>query len=200
ERMVHMILGQAYLIAGKFDQGKGEFEKAIQIDGSTPRAYALLGNCYLFKDDYAKAREYYQISHSKKAEGSAPFLPSYGQAFAYVYEGNYDSALKVLYAYREEYDKSPGFPGLSAVFIWNSIARLLLESGRAEEALKAYEKGYETVPGSSMSADDKIVWLGRLHHGKGRSLSKLGRHEEAWKEAEMVKKMIEDKGEKGKQN
>jgi tetratricopeptide (TPR) repeat protein len=41
--------------------------------------------------------------------------------------------------------------------------------------------------------------MGRMHHGIGRSLAKMGKHEDAWKEAELIKKMIEDGGEAGKQ-
>jgi tetratricopeptide (TPR) repeat protein len=199
ERMVQMMLGQVNMNGGKFDEAITHFEKAIQLDGSTPRAYGFIGNCHLLKADFAKAREMYQISLSKKASGTAPFLPYYGTVYTYVYEGNLEAALKVLYSYQDEYTKTGGIPNLPAVFIWNSIARLLLENGRPEEAIKAYERGYETVPGSSLSDLDKKIWLGRLHHGRGRSLSKLGKHEEAWKEAELIKKMIEEGGEQGKQ-
>ncbi|HET8648305.1 MAG TPA: hypothetical protein VFO85_22600, partial [Vicinamibacteria bacterium] len=38
-----------------------------------------------------------------------------------------------------------------------------------------------------------------LHHGKARTLAKMGQHEKAWAEAETVKKMIEDGGEPAKQ-
>jgi tetratricopeptide (TPR) repeat protein len=44
-----------------------------------------------------------------------------------------------------------------------------------------------------------MVWQGRLHHGRGRALAKLGKHEEAWKEAELIKKMIDENPERGKQ-
>jgi tetratricopeptide (TPR) repeat protein len=50
-----------------------------------------------------------------------------------------------------------------------------------------------------MPENDKKAWLGRMHHGKGRALAKMGKHAEAWKEAETIKKMIEDGGEAGKQ-
>ena len=65
--------------------------------------------------------------------------------------------------------------------------------------MKAYEKGYASVPGSSLPEDQKQVWLGRLQHGRCRVLAKLGKHEEAWTRALEVKKMIDDGGEAGKQ-
>ena len=45
------------LNTGKIDQAIPYFEKAIKLEGSLPRAYSFLGNCYLLKDNYAKARE-----------------------------------------------------------------------------------------------------------------------------------------------
>jgi hypothetical protein len=65
--------------------------------------------------------------------------------------------------------------------------------------MKAYEKGYESVPGSSLPEDQKQVWRGRLQHGRCRVLAKMGKREEAWDAALEVKKMIDDGGEAGKQ-
>jgi tetratricopeptide (TPR) repeat protein len=79
------------------------------------------------------------------------------------------------------------------------MARINLENGRLEEAMKAYEKGYESVPRSNLPEDQKQVWLGRLRHGKARTLAKMGKQQEAWAEAEAVRKMIEEGGEPAKQ-
>jgi tetratricopeptide (TPR) repeat protein len=199
ERMVQMMLGQVYLNQGKHDEAKAAFESAIRLDGSTPRAYNFIGNIYLLKGDYGKARELYQTSLSKRAPGTAPPGPSYGIAFTFLYEGNVKAGLGTLQALREDYVKTRAAADFPPVFIWNSIARVLLESGQAAESIKAYEKGYETVPASSMREQDKRIWLGRLHHGRGRALAKMGKHEEAWKEADLIKKMIDEGGDQGKQ-
>ena len=65
--------------------------------------------------------------------------------------------------------------------------------------MQAYEKGYESVPGSSLPEDQKQVWYGRLQHGRCRTLAKMGKHQEAWTEAQKIKKMIDDGGEPAKQ-
>ena len=65
--------------------------------------------------------------------------------------------------------------------------------------MKAYEEGYESVPGSNLPDDQKQVWLGRLQHGRCRVLAKMGRHAEAWTEALKVKTMIDEGGEPAKQ-
>lgn len=199
ERMVFMMLGQVYTNKGNVQQAKSAFERAIQLDGSTPRAYAFLGNIELLRDEYTRARGLFNQALDHKAAGTIPFGAHYGIAFSYLYEGKVDNALKTLYALRDEYEKTPGMQNLPSVFVWNSIGRLLLESGRPEESIKAYEKGYETVPGSQLSEQDKKLWLGRLHHGRGRALAKMGKHDSAWKEVELIKKMIDDAGEQGQQ-
>ena len=70
---------------------------------------------------------------------------------------------------------------------------------RFEPALAAYKKGYESVPGSSLSEDDKKTWLGRLHHGTARTHAKMGRHKEAMEGVEQVRQMILTGGETGRQ-
>jgi tetratricopeptide (TPR) repeat protein len=197
ERMVQMMLGQVNMNTGKLDDAKAAFDRALQIDDSTPRAHTFVGNVYLLKGDYGKAREKFKTALSKAPKDTAPFGPNYGLAYSYVYEGDIKSALKTLEAYQADYDRTSAQQNFPAVFIWNSIGRLYLENGQPEEALKAYEKGYATIPGSKLGENDKKTWLGRLHHGKGRALAKLGKHEEAWKEAEMIKTMIEENGKEG---
>jgi tetratricopeptide (TPR) repeat protein len=200
ERVLFMLLGQNLAGLGRHDEARAAYEQAIRISDRTPRAYSLLGNYHLLKGDYAKAREYYTIARGKMPKGVAPGATSYGIAFTHLYEGDVEQALKILTAFVDDYrNATVRFGELPEVFIWNSIARVNLENGRLEDAMKAYEKGFETVPGSKLSEDDKKIWLGRLHHGRGRTLARMGKHAEAWKEAETIKQMIAEGGERGKQ-
>jgi tetratricopeptide (TPR) repeat protein len=199
ERMVQMLLGQVYTNLGKFDEANAWFEKAAKLDGSTPRVYTFLGNNELLKGNYTKARDLFNTSLAKQVKGSAPFGPNYGLAYAYIYQGDIKSAVKTLEAYAADYQTSTQQQNFPAVFIWNSIARLHLEYGKGEDALKAYEKGYSTIPASNLDEMQKKIWLGRLHHGTARTLAKMGKRDEAWKEADVIKKMIEDGGKDGEQ-
>ena len=199
DRMVQMLLGQVYANLGKLVESNAAFERAIKLDGSTPRVYTFIGNNELLKGNYAKARELFSTSLAKQVKGSAPFGPNYGLAYSYIYQNDIKSAVKTLEAYAADYDTSTQQQNFPAVFIWNSIARLHLEYGKAEDAMKAYEKGYSTIPGSNLDDMQKKIWLGRLHHGKARTLAKMGKKEEAWKEAELIKKMIEEGGKDGEQ-
>ena len=199
DRMVQMLLGQVYTNLGKLDEANAAFERAIKLDGSTPRVYTFLGNNEVLRGNYAKAREFFNLSLSKQVKGSAPFGPNYGLAFAQIYQGNIKGAITTLEAYAADYQTSTQQQNFPAVFIWNSIARLHLEHGKPEDAMKAYEKGYSTIPGSNLDETQKKIWLGRLHHGKARTLAKMGKRDEAWKEAELIKKMIEEGGKEGEQ-
>lgn len=199
ERMVQMMIGQIYTTMGDLAKARKHFEHAIKIDGNTPRVYAFMGNLHLLQDDFAKAREYYNLGLSKKLPNTAPFGPASGLAFTYIYERKWDDAIKAMEMLRDDYVKAGNSAAFPEVFIWNSIGRMYLESGRPEQALAAYKKGYELVPGSNLDEQQKAIWRGRMMHGTGRSLAKLGRHDEAWKEAETLKKMIDDGGEAGKE-
>ena len=116
-----------------------------------------------------------------------------------MYEGKDDAALSALDTYLKEYRDSGQTQAFPEVFIWNSIARIHLENGRAEEAMKAYAKGYESVPESGIPEDQKQVWYGRLKHGRARTFAKLGQFDEARAEADAIHKMIEDGGETAEQ-
>ena len=136
DRMVLMLLGQVYTNLGKFDEANASFEKAIKLDGSTPRVYTFLGNNELLKGNYGKARELFNRSLAKQVKGSAPFGPNYGIAYSYIYQGDIKSAVKTLEAYAADYQTSTQQQNFPAVFIWNSIARLHLEYGTGDDAMK----------------------------------------------------------------
>jgi tetratricopeptide (TPR) repeat protein len=199
ERLVQVILGQIYQGASQPEKARAAFRRADEIGPASPRVRAFLANEDLVEGEYEKARQAFLEVERSLPKGSAAFAVRYGLAFSYLYEGQVDAALEALQAYLAEYKDSGAAQGFPEVFIWNSIARVNLENGRLDAAMKAYEKGYESVPASSLPDDQKQLWLGRLRHGRCRVLAKMGRHAEAWAEAEQVKKMIDGAGEDGKQ-
>ncbi len=199
ERLVQVILGQVYQGQSQPEKARAAFERAREIGPESARVRAFLANDDLLKGNYAKARAAFLDVEKSLSKGSAPFAVRYGLAFSYLYEGQVDPAIESLKTYLAEYKDSGAAQGFPEVFIWNSIARINLENGRLDAAMKAYEKGYESVPGSSLPDDQKQLWFGRLQHGRCRALAKLGKHEEARSEAQKIKKMIDDGGEPAKQ-
>jgi tetratricopeptide (TPR) repeat protein len=199
ERLVQVILGQIYQGDSQAEKARAAFHRADEIGPPSPRVRAFLANEDLVHGDYEKARQTFFEVEKALPKGSAPFAVRYGLAFSYLYEGQVDPAISALNTYLAEYKDSGAAQGFPEVFIWNSIARINLENGRLDAAMKAYEKGYESVPGSSLPEDQKQVWLGRLQHGRCRVLAKMGKHEAAWTEALKVKKMIDEGGEPARQ-
>lgn len=198
ERVVWVLLGQMYQNANRAADARGAFERAQAISRSN-RMRAFLATDDMLAGRYAQARATLLGVAKDLPPDATPFAVHYGVAFSHLYEGNVDAALEALHGFVARYKDSGAAQNFPEVFLWNSIGRINLEHGRHEAALRAYEKGYQSVPGSSLPEDQKKIWLGRLHHGKCRVLAKMGRHDEAWKEAETVRAMIEGGGEEGKQ-
>ncbi len=199
ERLVFMILGQLLNGDGQWEKARAAFERAQAIGPRSARAESFLAGDALLKGRYADARATYQSIEKSLPKGSAPFAIRFGVTFSHLYEGQVDPALESLKTYLGEYKAGGLDQQFPEVFIWNAMARINLENGRTEEALKAYEMGYQSVPGSALDAEQKQTWLGRLRHGKCRTLARMGKHQEAWAEAEAVKKMIVEGGEAGRQ-
>jgi tetratricopeptide (TPR) repeat protein len=198
ERLIQVILGQLHNGDGRADRALVAFQKAKAL-GPSPRVDAFLANDDLIKGNYAKARETFLAVEKVLPKGSVPFAVRFGITFSHLYEGDTDAALKSLETYLAEYKAGGLDQQFPEVFIHNAMARINLEAGRLEAAMASYQKGYESVPGSKLPEDQKKTWLGRLHHGKARTLARMGKHAEAWTEAETVRKMIIEGGEAGRQ-
>jgi tetratricopeptide (TPR) repeat protein len=198
ERLIYVILGQLQNGDGRGDKAALAFQKAKAL-GTSPRVEAFLAGEDLLKGQYGKARTTYETVEKSLPKGSVPFAVRFGVTFSHLYEGNPDAAIKSLETYLAEYKANGLDQQFPEVFVWNAIGRINLENGRTEEALKAYQKGYESVPASKLPEDQKQTWLGRLHHGKARTLARMGKHAEAWAEVETVRKMIVQGGEAGRQ-
>lgn len=202
ERMVYMMLGQLNRQKGNFTEAIAAFEAANKIDASLPRATTFIGDCHLLTDNYEKARTQYKQVVAKVDPDASPFGPFFGQIWADLYEGKPDPALKTLDEFMDRYNRNGAAQGFPPVWIWNHKARINLEFGRTAEALRCYEIGYKSVPpvaNTQIDSINKLVWQGRMHHGRARTLAKMGKHDEAWKIVEQVKKMIEDGGKEGEQ-
>ena len=199
ERLAAIILGQILNGDAQGERARVAFEKARAIGPRSARVDAFLAGDDLLKGQYGKARATYQAVEKSLPRGAVPFAIRFGITYSHLYEGNTDAALESLRTYLDEYRAQGLDKQFPEVFVWNAMARINLESGRLDEAMKDYEKGYASIPGSNLDDIQKKTWLGRLHHGTARTLARMGKHEQAWAEVETIKKMIEDGGEEGKQ-
>jgi tetratricopeptide (TPR) repeat protein len=199
ERMLHVVIGQYQQMDGRIADARKSFERALALDGSTPRVHALLAGLLILDGEYAKARAALEAALSKVPADVAPGNIRYQVAFTHLYEGHPDQAIQSLTEFANEYQKAGRPFGIPEVFIWNSIGRINLENGRLDAAMEAYQRGYDSVPGSNLDENQKKLWYGRLLHGKSRTLARMGKHEEAWKNVATVRQMIDEGGEDAKQ-
>jgi tetratricopeptide (TPR) repeat protein len=197
EPLVYTSLGQLHLDAGRLDPARQAFEKAVALQPASVRALVPLGNTLLLSGDYPGARTRFEAALTALDPAAPTAGIRTGIARSYVYESQPDKAVPVLQLAVEEYKRVPTF--FPEVGLWNAMARIQLESGHPEQSIETYKKGFESVKASTLPEQDKQVWLGRLHHGTARSLARMGKHKEAWAEAEIVHKMIEEGGDAGKQ-
>jgi tetratricopeptide (TPR) repeat protein len=197
ERNLWVVIGQYQQMDGRTADARKSYERALALDSSTPRVHAMLAGTHILDGRYAEARESLEGALQKVPADATPVNIRYQVAFTHLYEGDVDAALAVLTQLAADYEEAGRPFGIPEVFIWNSIARINLEDGRLEAAMKAYERGYESVPDSDLDETQKKIWYGRLLHGKSRTLARMGDHEEAWKNVVTVRQMIDEGGEEG---
>jgi tetratricopeptide (TPR) repeat protein len=150
-------------------------------------AYYGLGVAFEQRHEFAAARKEYEAAEQSGRTSWNDIT------LTYLLEGNRAETLKRVHA---EVERVPANTGVAR---WNYLGHVMLEGGDPEGAMKCYERGVAAATASDMSDDDKQVWIGRSHHGKGRCLARLGKTDEAWAEVETVRKMIDAGGEAGKQ-
>jgi len=197
ERMLWVVIGQYQQMGGRIADARASYQRALALDSSTPRVHAMLAGTLILDGKYAEAREALEGALQKAPAEATPVNIRYQVAFTHLYEGDVDAALAILTQLAADYEEAGRPFGIPEVFIWNSIARINLEDGRLEAAMKAYEHGYESVPDSDLDETQKKIWYGRLLHGKSRTLARMGHHEEAWKNVVTVRQMIDEGGEEG---
>jgi tetratricopeptide (TPR) repeat protein len=199
ERNLWAVIGQYQMMDGRTADARKSYEHALALEDSTPRIYAALAGTLILDGEYAAARGALEKALSKVPADATPGNIRYQVAFTYLYEGDVDAALETLTAFAGEYEKAGRPFGIPEVFIWNSIARVNLENGRLEAAMKAYERGYQSVPDSNLDETQKKIWYGRLLHGKSRTLARMGDKDAAWQNVVKVRQMIDEGGEEGEQ-
>ena len=199
ERNLWAVIGQYQMMDGRTADARKSYEHALALDDSTPRIYAALAGTLILDGGYAEARSALEKALSKVPADATPGNIRYQVAFTHLYQGHVDEALAILTAFAGEYAQAGRPFGIPEVFIWNSIARINLENGRLAAAMKAYERGYESVPDSNLDETQKKIWYGRLLHGQSRTLARMGQRDAAWENVVKVRQMIDEGGEEAEQ-
>ncbi|MFQ5631318.1 MAG: tetratricopeptide repeat protein [bacterium] len=199
---VYQLLSQVYIATNENDKAREVLKKAEKLEGVEQQVLTALGTFELMSDNYDKARKYYKKAAEMVDRDASPFLPFFGQAWTYLYEGNPAAALEIVDDFMHRYNRNGAAQGFPPVWIWNHKGRINMEFGNVKEGMICYETGSKSVnpaPAAAVDSVNKIVWLGRCQYGKARGLARMGKHEEAWKIVNKIKTMIDENPDQGGQ-
>jgi tetratricopeptide (TPR) repeat protein len=183
--------GRKLNAAGKFDEALAAYDRALKLDPQLFDAHLAAGITYDLKGDYVRARAALRRAIETAPEGSkGPALGA--MAVSYAFEKN---AAEAATYYQQQFDaqsKAGAIDGAAATA--NAMARVYLESGDPQTALKWYETGYNTSKKLTSAPPDQVdLWELRWLHAQSRIAARLGNAAEAAKYAEAVKAIV-DKG------
>lgn len=123
-------LGFVYLYQGHIDEAIGEFETAIEYNKKPDLEFLGLGQAYLSKGEFEKAREYLEKARSKANFPATEYL----LGFLYLHE---EETPKALVALR---NASKVYPERGEV--WAALGKLALQNMRTLDAVQAFQMAY----------------------------------------------------------
>lgn len=199
---VYQMLSQVHLNRGENDKARKILKKAEKIEGTEQAVLTGLGTLELMDDNYAAARKYYKKAAEMVDRDASPFLPFFGQAWSYLYEGKPEPALAIVDEFMARYNRNGSAQNFPPVWIWNHKGRINMEFGEIEQGLICFETGQKSInpaPEAAIDSVNKIVWSGRCEYGKARGLARMGKFDEAWAIVNKFKTMIDANPDQGNQ-
>ena len=144
------------LIQGRYDESIKQYEKAFEIDPEYVTALIGVGNNYVFKGDYNKARSYYQQYYDNAFNINQKFVALWWKAVTYVYENNISEAIKILDE-RSKLALENNAPNY--VINGNSYAGvILIENGNIAEGEKYFNNASDFTKSLEMDDATKIIY------------------------------------------
>jgi tetratricopeptide (TPR) repeat protein len=153
---------------GRFDESIIQYEKAVGTDPTFAMAYSGIGNNYVFKGDFDKAREYYQLYFDNAKNFNQKMSALFWKATSYVHEGEIDKALQVWEerAAMGDEKKSPNF----VINSYNMAVFTLDEVDKFKEGKAYLDKVIDYINTTEMHEADRktnqyYAGLYRCYHG-----------------------------------
>ena len=138
---------------GRFEESIQNYEKALSIDKNFVASWVGIGNNRMFMGQGEKAREAFARLTAVARNDGEKRLALFWTAMSYVHEGATDKAIaevqKAAAVAKAAGDKAT----LSGD--WNQIGDILLEAGRADEALARYKDQVATMDAADVPAEVK---------------------------------------------
>jgi tetratricopeptide (TPR) repeat protein len=160
---------------GRFDESIANYQKALAIDPNFAASHIGIAMNYLYKgrpdSGSAQLTKLYSIAHNNGERRQAIFA----QVVIYADGGKMEAALTELekqYAIAEKADDAPAMSG-----DFGTKGNILLEMGKYNDALAAFEKSEQLIASSNLSPQIKANAQLFLHYNRARVA--MGRKEMA---------------------
>jgi len=135
---------------GKYDESITQYNRALVIDPTFINSFRGIGNNYVYKGDFEKARASYQLMFDKASDDGLRDLALLSVVNSYVTEGKMDKALEAN-ARRLEIAEKAG-DSASLIGIHTAAGYSLAESGKLDDAAKHFEKADQLRTDPSLGA------------------------------------------------
>jgi tetratricopeptide (TPR) repeat protein len=121
---------------GKYDESIEQYKKALATDPTFFNSYRGIGNNYVYKGEYSKARASYQLMYDKAPDDAGRDLALLSTVDSYIAEGNTEKAIETNERRRQMAEKAGDIQSMIGI---NSVAGyILLEAGRLDDAAKQF--------------------------------------------------------------
>lgn len=173
---------------GKYDESIKQYQKALEIDPNFWSSYEGLGNNYIFKNNFSKARETYQQLFDKATALNWKLASLYDQAVSFVREGDITNALTMLDK-QASLAESEGAP-VVLVNNHNNQGFILVENGKPEEGMKQFDMAREKAESSDLPDQLKKNLTASVNLFRTYGLIAQGKMDEAKSELDNKEKLI----------
>lgn len=174
---------------GKYDESIEQYQKALAIDPNFVSSLLGIGNNYLFKGDYSKAREYYNKEYNQATTVPQKMSALYWNAVSYVHEGKTDQAIQAFAKERKMAMDNNLTPNVIGSYLTSGM--VLSHTGNYKEGLNLFSEATKVSENSSLSEPVKNRAMIGIALGKSYNMVLNNKLTEAMKEATIAKKLID---------
>lgn len=138
---------------GRYDESIAQYQKALELSDQSPWSLAGIGANYLYKGDYGKAREYFQMYYDKSSRATNKIGALFLTATSYLYEGKLSQALKGLAERRALAQKEKQLTSAINSLVFEGLAQASM--GKPSEGIKKLNEGMAAVEKAGLTDAEK---------------------------------------------
>jgi tetratricopeptide (TPR) repeat protein len=138
---------------GRYDESIKQYKNAYKKDLFYTGALAGIGNNYVFKGQFDKAREYYQTQFNKATHVNDKIEALGWVAISYIHEKNFDKALSIYIQLRALAEKENLIPDVVETYINSGV--IMIEQGKIDDGITQFKLAESIVDTSKLPATVK---------------------------------------------